>query len=446
MAYHVVRIVATLGLVSAAAAQTPAIVPLTPNIAIDRYSPGRALVADFDRIVSPNGIQESFVATLGGARQYVSVRGADRRNPILIYVHGGPASVELPISWSFQRPWEEFFTVVQWDQRVAGKSFLLDDPRVMAPTLTPDRYRDDTIQLIELLRKRYGKHKIFLLGHSWGSVIGLAVAAKRPDLLYAYLGMGQLIDFRENETTGYAIVLGQARSDGNAAAVKELEAIAPYPGAGDMDVAKTGVERKWSVYYGGLAAGRRDSDFYTHLGRLSPEYGLADRKAWDDGSNFTMKTMWPKLASISFEQLRKLDLPVFLLLGRHDTTTPPEIAAAWLERLNAPSKSVIWFANSAHLPMIEEPGRMLEILRTRVRPLAGKDLPAPELCVNRHRRLIDRQRNSDWRARESSWRSLPLHVSSTSGSPPQEPDCYRPAPTLPAVGQEVVFRLSSMQP
>ena len=366
------RGVIALALSSAASAQTPPVVPVVADIATDAYSPGRTLVADLERIVTLNGVQESFVVTLGGARQYVSVRGADRRNPILMYIHGGPASVELPLSWAFQRSWEDFFTIVQWDQRAAGKSFPLNDPAAMAPTLNPDRYRDDAIALLELLRQRYGKRKIILLGHSWGSAVGLAVAVKRPDLLYAYIGMGQLIDFRENEQASYAIVLDHARRDGNATAVKELEAIAPYPGPGDMDVSKTGIERKWSVYYGGLAAGRRDSDFYLHLGRLSPEYGAADRKAWDESSDFTMKTMRPKLAALSFENIRSLNVPIFLFLGRHDTTTPSAIAAAWLERLKAPSKAVVWFDNSAHLPMIEEPGKMLEALTARVRPLAAE--------------------------------------------------------------------------
>ncbi|WP_222934529.1 alpha/beta fold hydrolase [Caulobacter sp. 17J80-11] len=377
--YRALAAVAAALFASAAAAQAPsAVEPVTPSIPADAYSPGRALVTDFDRIVAPNGVQESFIATLGGARQYVSVRGADRANPILLYVHGGPASVELPISWSFQRPWEDYFTVVEWDQRAAGKSFRLNDPEAMAPTLTPDRYRDDAIELIELLRERYGKRKIFLLGHSWGSAVGLSVAVKRPDLLYAYIGMGQLIDFQENEKQSYATVLDQARRDGNTEAVKELEGIAPYPGPGDFDVAKTGVERKWSVYYGGLAAGRRDSDFYIHMGRLSPEYGLDDRKAWDAGSDFSMTTMWPKLAGLSFEDVHTLDVPVFLFLGRHDTTTPSEIAADWLQRVKAPRKRVVWFENSSHLPMIEEPGRTFQTLLTRVRPLAGRDLPPGE--------------------------------------------------------------------
>ncbi len=365
-------LLSTLGMATGAAAQT------TPPTDGDLFTPGRMLMTDIHRVVTPRGVQESFEVTLGGARQWVNVRGADRNNPILLFVHGGPAAVEMPIGWAFQRPWEDFFTVVQWDQRAAGKSYLLNDPQAMAATLAPDRYRDDAIELIEMLRKRYGKRKIFLLGHSWGSAVGLSVAIKRPDLLYAYIGMGQLIDFQENEKVSYAEVMAQARADHNAEAVKELEAIAPYPALDHLDVAKTAIERKWSIHYGGLAAGRQDGDFYFHAGRLSPEYTLADRKAWDAGSDFTMKTMWSRLASLSFEQVHKLDVPVILLLGRHDTTTPPSIATDWLARVNAPSKQTVWFENSAHLPMLEEPGHTLEALLRYARPLAGEDAPADQ--------------------------------------------------------------------
>jgi len=352
-----------------AAAQS-AVEPVKPNVPVDKYTPGREVITDLDHIVTPNGIQESFIATLGGARQYVSVRGADRRNPILLFIHGGPAAVEAPLSWAFQRPWEDFFTVVEWDQRAAGKSFELEDPKKIAPTLAPDRYRDDAIELIELLRARYGKQKIFVLGHSWGSGVGLNVAIKRPDLLYAYVGMGQAIDFHQNETVSYRMVLDQAKRDKNAQAVKELEGIAPYPGDGALDPAKTAIERKWSVYYGGLAAGHKDGDFYFHLDRLSPEYSHADLEAWDAGSAFSMKILWPKLAGASVEDVHRLGCPIILFLGRHDTTTPPEIAVDWLKHLRAPQKTVVWFENSAHLPMIEEPGKTLEALLTRVRPLA----------------------------------------------------------------------------
>lgn len=103
----------------------------TPS-APDPYAQGRTIVADINRIVTPNGVQETFEATLGGAKQVVNVRGADRANPILLFIHGGPAAVEMPIAWAFQRPWEDRFTVVQWDQRGAGRSFLLNDPAALA--------------------------------------------------------------------------------------------------------------------------------------------------------------------------------------------------------------------------------------------------------------------------------------------------------------------------
>lgn len=351
-----------LALATAAAPQAP-----PPP---DPYTPGQAVVADIGRIVTPNGVQETFEAVLGGARQVVNVRGADRANPILVFVHGGPGAVEMPVAWAFQRPWEDFFTVVQWDQRGAGRSFLLEDPKVIAPTLSVERYRDDAIELIELLQRRYSQRKVFLLGHSWGSIVGLSVAAKRPDLLYAYIGMGQVIDFRANEQAGFDWVLDQARQDNNAEAVRELEAIRPYPGPGAFDPGKTGVERKWSIHYGGLAAGRSDADFYFHAPRLSPEYTAADRQAWDDGSAFTIATLFPQLSKITFNDLRQLDTPVFMFLGRRDHTTPSSIAADWMARVQAPGKSVVWFENSAHLPMIEEPGRVLAALLDQVRPLA----------------------------------------------------------------------------
>ncbi len=341
------------------------------------YTAGRALVTDLERIVTPNGVQETFETTLGGARQVVNVRGAERANPILVFIHGGPGAVEMPVAWTFQRPWEDYFTVVQYDQRGAGRSFPLNDPKALAPTLTPDRYRDDAIELIDQLRARYRKRKVVLVGLSWGSVVGLSVAAKRPDLLYAYVGIGQLIDFRENERVGLVWTLGEARRDGNAAAVAELEALRPYPGAGPLDLTKTATERRWNMYYGGLAAGRSDADFYLHSGRLSPEYTAADRKAWDDGSDFTMAALWPRLADVSFAKLDRLDVPVVLFLGRHDYTVPAPIAAAWLDRLHAPTKTAVWFEHSAHLPMVEEPGRTFAALLDYVRPLAAEGEQPP---------------------------------------------------------------------
>lgn len=343
-----------------------------PPPAEDPYAAAREVVAGLRRIVTPNGIEEQFTVELGGARQVVNVRGTDRDNPILLFIHGGPGAAEIPYAWSFQRPWEEFFTVVQWDQRGAGLSYPLNDPQAIAATMTLDRYVEDAIELIEDLRRRYGKRKVILLGHSWGSFVGVHVAARRPDLLHAYVGVGQLIDWMENERVLLDWTLAEARRRGDAQAIRELEALEPYPEPGRLDATKVDVLRGWSSRYGALAAYREDMAYYFALPRLAPEYTPADRRAASEGSLLSVRTLIPATASQSANPIRRIDIPVIMMLGRHDYTTPSQIADAWLQRLEAPAKRVVWLEHSAHLPMVEEPGRMLAALIEHVRPIAAE--------------------------------------------------------------------------
>ena len=345
---------------------------------LDRLEQARAIIGDIQKIVTPNGIDETLILTLGGARQVVNIRGADRTNPVLLYIHGGPGSVEMPMAWSFQRPWEDFFTVVQWDQRGAGRSYALNDPDALAPTLTFDRYRDDAIELIEQLNSRLGQKKVFILGHSFGSAVGLAVAAERPDLLNAYIGMGQLIDIKENERVGMAHTLEVARERGDDEAIRAMEALRPYPDAGPFTIEQADGWREFANKYGSLAGQRPDANFYFDATKLSPLYTSQDRACWGKGSGFTVTTLWPRLADVSFTSLTKLNVPVVLLLGRLDSTTPSSIAADWLDRLTAPSRTLCWFENSGHLPMIEEQGRTFAALLS-VRSLADDARAKPRL-------------------------------------------------------------------
>jgi proline iminopeptidase len=339
----------------------------------DPYKSGREIIADIGKIVTPNGVQETFELTLGGARQVVNVRGSDRDNPLLIFIHGGPGSVEMPIAWSFQRPWEDFFTVVQYDQRGAGRSYPLNDPVALAPTLSLERYRDDAIELIEALQRKYGKRKVILLGHSWGSMVGLSVAIKRPDLLYAYVGMGQSVDVREAERVGMAWTEEQARKRGDKEALAAIAAIRPYPDSGPFTIDQADGWRKYAIRYGSLAAYRPDARFYLRAPRLSPEYTPDDIKSWDKGSGYTVTTLWPRMADISFLDVNRMEVPVIMLLGRHDITTPSPIVANWMDKLSAPSKRTVWFEHSSHLPMIEEPGKVIEALLRDVLPHVPKE-------------------------------------------------------------------------
>ena len=203
------------------------------------------ILAEVGKVVSPNGIDEAKAVDIGGIRQWITVRGRDRHNPILLVLHGGPAAPDLPNRYLFEGPSTDYFTVVEWDQRGCGKTYELNDPAKVAPTMDAERMLQDAEELVAYLHATCGKKKIFALGHSWGTILGLNLAVRRPDWLYAYIGVGQIINMREAERICYDWVLNTARKAGDTQAVKELEAIAPYPEPnGALPLEKINVERK----------------------------------------------------------------------------------------------------------------------------------------------------------------------------------------------------------
>jgi len=355
----------TVALALAATAALPARAEAPPD--------PHAILAEVGKVVSSNGIDEAKAVEIGGVRQWITVRGRDRRNPILLVLHGGPAAPDLPNRYLFEAPWTDYFTVVEWDQRGAGKTFELNDPAKVAPTLHKERMIEDAEELVGWLRATYGKKKIFVLGHSWGTILGLELAERRPDWLYAYIGVGQIIDMRAGEQVGYDWVLNAARKAGDAQAVKELTAIAPYPEpGGSLPIDKIDVERKWSVRYGGLTHGRQSYDYWENAERISPDYSPADFKAIDAGSAFSFPRLLPDMAATDFSGLRRLRCPLLIFAGRYDYTTPSAPVRRWYDRLSAPSKRWVWFENSAHMMYAEEPGRVLVHLVEDALPLAAK--------------------------------------------------------------------------
>lgn len=364
-----------------APASTPPTAPASaPTPAPDPYTEARGLVGEAQRQVAPGSVQVLQTVRIGGIDQWISVRGADLDNPILLYLHGGPAAPMMPASWTFQRPWEDFFTVVQWDQRAAGRTFRANDPAAVAQTIAIDRYVADAIELIGWLRTTYGKRKVIVVGHSWGTVIGMRVLMEKPEWLHAYVGIGQIIHPATDEAIGYAWALEHARAEGNAEAIAELEALAPYPGT-DLRGGRIDAQRKWVIHYGGHSAFRSDSNWYFRSQRLSPDYDADDRKAIGAGSALTLDRVLAQWLTLDFRDVRRVRAPVFMLMGRHDYTTPSQPVDAWIRAVRAPDKAGIWFEQSAHFAPMEEPGRTLHVLVERVRPLAvaaGDGAPAAD--------------------------------------------------------------------
>jgi pimeloyl-ACP methyl ester carboxylesterase len=328
----------------------------------------RAVIAALQALPK-SGIDVLDPVMIGGIKQWIHVRGTDPANPILLFIHGGPGSPMMPESWTFQRPWEDYFTVVQWDQRGAGKT-LSSAGRKPDPSLTLDRMESDADEVIVYLRKTYGKKKIFLMGHSWGSILGLKVAQHHPEWLYAYIGVGQVVNAARNESVGYQETLAKAKEFGNAQAVKELEAIAPYPGPpGGMSVQKVVVERKWDVALGGMMYGRT-SDVSGLFRSLSPDYTDDDLLSYEMGEGLSVQALLPGLLSVDFDNVTKFGCPIFFFAGVDDRTTPESIVESYYPRIEAPKKGFFKIAHAAHYVVNEAPGVVLVDLVTQIRPLA----------------------------------------------------------------------------
>ncbi|HEY3785815.1 MAG TPA: alpha/beta hydrolase [Steroidobacteraceae bacterium] len=332
-----------------------------------------AIIANARRILTPNGVEKLEKIRIGGIDQWVSARGTDRRNPVMLYIHGGPGYVSIPMSWWFSRGWEEYFTIVQWDQRAAGKTYLLTDPAKVAPTLTRERMIDDAEEMATWARKQFGKRKIFVLGHSWGSFLGLQLAERHPDWFYAYIGVGQLIDGPESERRGWQFAMDAARHAGNTEAVRELESIAPYASPGKLvPIKDLYVQRKWLGFYGGAMAYRHDNQADSDLAWLSPDYDdQSIRRIWE-GNKFATPYLLPETVALDLSSIHKLAIPLILLEGRHDRNENSDVAAAWFDTVQAPEKHLVWFEHSAHIPMTEEPGKFFLSLMRLARPIAEK--------------------------------------------------------------------------
>jgi len=329
------------------------------------------IVRELRRVVTPDGIERNETVRIGGIDQFVSMRGADRCNPVLLFIHGGPGFPTAPIAWWGTRGLEEYFTVVHWDQRGAGKTYLINDPKLVAPTIKPERFVDDIEEVVAWLRKEMSKEKVFVLATSWGSYIGLEFARRRPEWLHAYIGMGQAVNSPESERRGYAFALAAAKEAGNKEAIAELESIAPYAAPGKpIPLEDIVIERKWSDFFGGVMAYRTHQIDGIAVG-LSPDYSDEEARRVFDGNGFSQGFLLSDVLSVDLSHVTKLDCPLIILAGRHDRSVNSQVAHEWFERVQSPSKRFVWFEHSAHEVMVEEPGKLLVTLVTHARPIAA---------------------------------------------------------------------------
>lgn len=330
------------------------------------------LIGRVQRIATPEGIDTLVPIRVGDNTQWVSIRGLNRANPVLFFIHGGPASPTMPNSWGFQKPWEDFFTVVQWDQRGTGKSFAGIDTARAAKAWSVDDIVGDAIVVIDSVRHLLGKQKVVVLGHSWGSIVGITLAARRPDLLHAYVGVGQVMAWSQEQYL-YQRVMELARAHHLDSAVADLQRIAPYPRPdGTPYLEGTMLVRQWANRFHGGWYGQPSLAIVGEMSALSPDYTDAEVAMEGAGSAFAGGRLFGALLTVDLRQYKRLAVPVFVLQGRYDLYTPYAVARDWVATLQAPTRRFITFERSAHYPFLAEPGRFLMTLVQEVLPVTGE--------------------------------------------------------------------------
>jgi len=327
-------------------------------------------VAEERAIASPNAINSLQSVRIGGIEQWIQVRGQDVNNPILLVIHGGPGAAFIPLASAFQGPWEKYFTVVEWDQRGAGKTYASNDGDLQRGTMNVPQMEHDTLDVVNYLRNRFHREKIFVLGHSWGSVLGLWLAHEHPETIYAYVGVGQVLDMQQNETLAYQETLQQARDRHNSQAIKDLEGIAPYPSA-TMNMDKVGTAKSWAAELLGPPAAADDG--FLSITRIvsTPEYSLADDYGFVRGYMLSAKTLLPDVMNIDLGKLGSdFHEPIFFFEGRQDPYCRPTLIWQYSQSIKAPQKEFVWFEKSGHFPFFEEQQKFIDELVQRVLPLA----------------------------------------------------------------------------
>jgi pimeloyl-ACP methyl ester carboxylesterase len=315
-------------------------------------------------ITSPNLVDEARYVRIGGIEQWITIRGEDRRNPVVLFLHGGPGDATNPWGYAGFRLWLKHFTVVQWDQRGAART-LGKNRSSPASLITLNRMVQDGIELSEWLRTSLGKGKIVLVGHSFGSILGVLMAKARPELFYAFVGTGQVGDPSKNYAVAYGDLLKKAEAIGDQHAAQELRQVGPPPYA---DGRGYGVQRKWSNLFEGA-----DAFIASMVGFAlgAPGYTLHDVYDWFDGQGVSAERLVPETSTLAASALAgEFSVPVFVIQGADDFTTPASLARGLVDAIRAPSKAYVPI-EGGHFAVFMKPAAFLEQLRSRVLPIAG---------------------------------------------------------------------------
>jgi len=363
---------------AAPVARTPVagwVLPALVGIALIALALWVALPASTPPILAENGkplpgsIAELATVSLGGKNQSIMIRGHSVENPVLLYLSGGPGQTDLPYTRVLFEDLEKDFIIVGWDQRGSGKSYAALDP---VSTLTLDQAISDTIELADYLRARFDEEKVYLLGESWGSTLGVLAAQRQPDRFYAFIGSGQMVSQRETDRQLYKDVLDLASQTGDEALAQQMHAYGepPYEDLLAYPFVMEQYEKLYKPHTPPQAYIERGmAADLGPWGIKASEYSLVEKVNVLRAALDMFSVMYPQIQGVDFRNdVPSLDVPVYILDGEAELTSRRDLALEWYAQLQAPLKHLYSFENSAHSTAFEQFEAFHQILLETILP------------------------------------------------------------------------------
>jgi len=316
-------------------------------------------------VAQQGGIAVLEPVTLNGSKQHIQIRAHNPKAPLLLYLSGGPGGSEMAWLRHYHPELERHFVVIHWDQRGAAKSYAAADWSNISPQL----YLEDAGELIAQLLDRFNRECLLVVGNSWGSILGVRVAARWPEQLCGYVGVTQQVNVIETDQLGWQRTLARARKNRTTDDIKTLEELGEPPYLGDDFATRSIKLIRLQDRYGGTAQSRSAGSDQMQVALRAPEYSWWDRFNFFRGLYKAWKLVYPQLATLDLEtEVPELEVQVWLLLSHDDITVPPEPAVRWLNALKAPQKKIIWFDNAGHTLTIDAAKRFDDVLINHVLP------------------------------------------------------------------------------
>lgn len=319
------------------------------------------LAASTPAIDRENSISELRQVNLNGRKEWISIRGQDTRRPVLLFLAGGPGGSQMAAVRHDLAELEQYFVVVNWEQAGSGKSYGAID----ISDITVDTYIEDGYALTKYLCETFKQQKIYLIGESWGSALGIFLIDKAPELYHAFIGTGQMVAFLETEILDYKLAMEFARKKGDSKTVEVLEANGAPPYYGKDVTWKSAAYLNYLSSYMAHNPEIQNGGYNTFRDLFSSEYGILDKINYLRGIVKTFNGVYPQLYDVDLRaDYKTIEVPVYFFLGRHDVNAPTSLVEDYYVMLSAPKKEIVWFEHSGHSPWVNESGRFVnEILR-----------------------------------------------------------------------------------